>query len=123
MATKQQAMQFISSKYTVDQVSDDMYTATFELENNRSHMVFISFNDVNILFSSPFATTADITAKQALDAVSQTILGAQIVGDRYFVRHVAPLENLDESEIEDALFLTVHLGDMLEEELVGGDVH
>lgn len=121
MATKQQAIDFMHSKYKSEPISDDMYKMLFTLESGRSQLIFVEFNDNWIMFSAKFASTDDLTPKQALEAAKAWICGIQLIGEGYFVRNVIPLENLDESEFEDSLNLVMNIADTLEEQHVGGD--
>lgn len=121
MATKQQAMDYMISKHDFSQIDDSLLRGLFEVSDGRSQVVTAWFGERFVSFSSPFASTNDVTAKQALDAASETLLGIQIIDDHYCVYHLAPLADLDESEILDAISLTAISGDNLERSLVGGD--
>lgn len=123
MATMQQAIDFMKSKYKHEEITDTLFKLIFETDNGRTQLVFAEFTDDFIGFSSPFASTGDMTPKQALDAASGLLCGIKIVGDTYYVANLAPLENLDESEMYDNLILISLLADRLEENHVGGDQH
>ena len=121
MATKQQAIDFMKSKYTVEDLGDDMFKMLFNLQNGRSQLIFASFNDSWIQFSSKFASVDELTPKQALEASSDWICGIQLIGEGYFVRNVVSLKDLDESDFVENLELVMNVADSIEEKSVGGD--
>lgn len=121
MATKQQAIDFLKSKYKVDDLGDDFFRLEFSLEEGRSQLVVVRFNDNWMIMGSAFATTEDMTPKQALEAASDWICGIQLVGETYFVRHVAPIADLDESEMQNGMELVLNIADSLEQKYLKTD--
>ena len=100
MATQQEVRNFIKSKYRCEEITGGTLKFIFDLDAGRSQLVFADINDSNIQCLSPFATVNDVTAKQALEANSNYSVGMQLVGERYMIKHLAFLADLDESEIE-----------------------
>ncbi len=121
MATQQEAINYIKPNFNTEPLEDGGLKLTFDLGEGRSQLAFVNVNESNVLYGSPFASVNDVTAKQALEANAQFSLGMQMVGDVYVVKHVAPLADLDASEISDGFFLVANIADLLEKELVGGD--
>lgn len=121
MATKQQAIDFMKSKYNVEDLGDDTFKMLFNLQDGRSQLIFAAFNDNWIMFSSKFASTDDLTPKQALEIANDWICGIQLIGEGYFVRNVVSLKDLDESDFVENLELVMNVADTIEEKAVGGD--
>lgn len=120
LATQNEVIDFIKSNFKHEQ--DGMtFKLIYDLGDGRSQVVFAFVNEHNIQFSSPFGSVNDVTPKQALDANAVFSCGMQLVGDTYFVRNVAPIENLDASEVTDGFELVAAIADDLENQLVGGD--
>jgi hypothetical protein len=121
MATQQEAISFIKSNFKTEPLDGGGMKLIFDLGGGRSQLSFVEVSESNVQFSSPFASLDDVTAKQALEANSEFSLGMQIMGNFYVVKHVAPLADLDASEINEAFELVANIADMLEKRLVGGD--
>lgn len=117
MATQQEAINYIKANYNTAPLEDGGLKLTFDLGEGRSQLAFVEVNEVNVIYSSPFASVDDVTAKQALEANSQYSLGMQIDGTVYVIRHVAPLADLDASEMSDGFFLVANIADLLEKQL------
>ena len=122
MATKQQAIDFIKSNFNAEVLGDgSLFKMVFVTEGSRSQIVFAEVLDHAIGFSSPFASKEDMTPKQVLDAGEEWLCGVRVIGDTYYIRNVAPLENLDETEIHDNIALVSYAADGIENKYVGGD--
>lgn len=122
MATQQQAIDFIKSNFNVEVLGDGtLFKMVFNTEGSRSQIVFAEVLDHAIAFSSPFASKEDMTPKQVLDAGEEWLCGVRVIGDAYYIRNVAPLENLDETEIHDNIALVSYAADGIEDKFVGGD--
>ena len=122
MATKQQAIDFMNSKYKTEVLGDgNLFKLIFNVDDGRSQIVYAEFNEHFICFSSPFASTEDMTGKQALAAAEDWLCGIRVIGDFYYVRNVAPLENLDESELADNMMRVAVAADKIEEKYMGVD--
>lgn len=123
MASQQEAIKFIKSNYNTEELGEGTLKLVFDLGDGRSQLVIATVNESNVQFSSPFAKVDDVTAKIALEANSEFSLGMQIIGDFYMVKHVAPLADLDASEINDAFEMIANIADELEKKLLGGDAY
>ena len=115
MATKQQAIDFLNSKYTTQDLVDDTFKLEFNINSGRTQVVLIEINDNWLIMGSAFATAEDLTPKQALEAAGEWICGIQMTGDTYIVRNVLPIEDLDESELQNGMHLVLEVADNLEQ--------
>jgi hypothetical protein len=121
MATQQEVRNFIKSNYNVDELDNGSFKTVFDLGGGRSQLVFLTVNEYNVQYQSPFASVDDVSAKQALEANSEFNLGIQLQGNYYMVVHMAPLADLDASEIGEGFEYVTNVADVLEKKLVGGD--
>ena len=121
MATQQEVRNFIKSNYNCDELDNGSFKTVFDLGGGRSQLVFLTVNDYNVQYQSPFASVDDVSAKQALEANSEYNLGVQLQGDYYMIVHLAPLADLDASEIGEGFEYVTSVADALEKKLVGGD--
>lgn len=123
MATKQQAIDFMKSKYTAEDLGDDLYKLEFSLEEGRSQVILVGFSDNWMIMGSAFATTEDLTPRQALEAAREWICGIQLVEETYIVRNVLPIADLDESELQNGMDLVLHTADSLEQKYTKKDAY
>lgn len=121
MATTAEIKKFIETNYSFEVLENGLYKIVFGDDDARSQLLFIEVNDTWLNALSPFANEDDITAKQALAANSEYILGMQIFSGMYCVKYVVLIADLDESEVVTGLQFTAHIADELENALVGGD--
>lgn len=115
MATKQEAIDFLNSKYTAEDLGDCLYKLNFNLDPGRSQVILVEVNDNWMIMGSAFATTEDLTPKQALEAASEWICGILLIEDTYIVRNVLPIAELDESELHDGMKIVLNIADTLEQ--------
>lgn len=121
MASQQEAINFIKSNFVTETYNDGL-KLIFDLDEGRSQLVFVFVDEFKVQYLSPFASIDDVTPKQALEANSEFSVGMQIVDNHlYVVKHVAPLADLDASEIAEGFELVANIADQLEKKLVGGD--
>jgi hypothetical protein len=121
MATQQEVVNYITNNLKSELIADQLFKIVYDMGNDRSQLVFAKVGEASLNISSPFAKTEDVTPKQALKSVEDSAFGIGMSGDWYEVRHVAPLADLDESEIITGLEVVAEIADELEEALVGGD--
>jgi hypothetical protein len=120
MATKQEAIEYLKSKYNVEQQTDSAYTMAWDYEGaKRSQIVFIEFFDTYILVSSPFAKVGQISADQAFD--SGLPWGVVKSGGFYCFSHAVLLADLDSSELDVPLSIMATFADGYEDTLGLGD--
>ena len=123
MATKQQAIDFMNSKYKAENLGDDIFKLEFTLNEDRTQVILIEFNDSWMIMGSAFATSEDLTPKQALEAAGEWICGIQMVENTYVVRNVLPIADLDESELQSGMELVLNIADTLEQKFTNKDTY
>jgi hypothetical protein len=121
MATQKEVKSYIEKNLNADLIEEDIFKIVYDLGNDRSQVVFALVNETTLNIASPFAKSEDITPKQALKAVEDINFGIGTLADWYVLRHVVPLDDLDESEIITGLEVVAQIADELEDSLVGGD--
>ena len=121
MATQNEVKSYITNNMNAQQIDDDLYQMSYDFDNKRSQVVFVSVREAMMAVSSPFATTDDVTPKQAIKALESSFFGIGKIGDWYVVRHVFFLADLEEREILIGLGFIATLADEIEEELLGRD--
>lgn len=132
MATYREFENFVKSKFPVQQNAKDAPKGFMCVEvpcrNDRSHLVFISpGTKIEKLgeFADVWAMIGDLDEsdlEEALDKAMHLPLGGLAkIGDRIVLRHAVPLDDVDPSEISNALIFTAMSADLFEERFVGGD--
>jgi hypothetical protein len=121
MATQNEVINFIKKNLNSEEVGDSLFKLVYDLGNGRTQMLVVYVGEFGMNVSSPFATTEDVTPKQALNAAKDYGLGIGISGDYYEVKAFVLIADLDESEIHTSFDLVTGIADELEEALVGGD--
>ena len=127
MATWESLRQHIHSRYQVTQEAPGVIRLMFDLGNGRSQNVFVSgktagaFEYMDIW--TPICHESQISARDALIRNATMPIGALgLVPDGTIIlRYSAPLKDLDADEFEVPLQGLTRGGDMLEQELSGGD--
>jgi hypothetical protein len=123
MATWQEVKSFIKSNYVISQESADVLALEFQIEDNRTQLIFVAdFDSVDcVRFFSPFAKTSDISADQMIKIASTAVFGLAISGELVGAVHMVPTADLDASEINFPLALLSAYADGLEKSLGLGD--
>jgi hypothetical protein len=121
MATQAEVINYIKTNYKCEAVSGDLFKVLVEYESNRSQLVFVAVHEHAIVFNSPFASENDLTAAQALNAVTDELFGIKNIAGLYSLANLIFMEDLDESEINKGIFFIAKSADDLEKSLVGGD--
>ena len=121
MATKLEVGNFLRSNFKLEETSPDIYIIEADLEQNRAQLVFVNVVDELIVFTSPFASVNDLTAKQALNAVQNQLFGLREFGEHYCLSHMVFTADLDASEILHSVAFLSQAADNLEKNIVGGD--
>ena len=132
MATYREFENFVKSKFPVKENPKNAPKGYMCVEvpcpDDRSHLVFIKpgaeFQKLGE-FADVWAMIGELDGsdlEEALDhAMNLPVGGLAKIGDRIILRHAVPLQDVDPSEIANALILTAFSADVLEEALVGGD--
>ena len=121
MATQAEAINFLKSNFKLEQVSEDFFKILIEFNGNRSQLLYCGVYEFAMVISSPFATEDDLSPKQALNAVAESLFGVKLIGGHYQLSALLFMEDLDASEINKGLFTLAKEADDLEKSLVGGD--
>ena len=121
MATQKEVINFIKKNLNSEEVGEASFKIVYDLGDGRTQLLVIYVGEFGMNVSSPFATTEDVTPKQALNAAKDYGLGIGISGKFYEVKAFVLLADLDESEIHTSFDLVTSIADELEEALVGGD--
>ncbi len=127
MATWEDLRQYIYSNYQVADGGGDALRLTFNLGNGRVQNVVVAGKVMGdyqyFVIWTPICNESQISARDALLRNMNMPLGAigMIEDGTVFLRHVAPLKDLDVDEFEVPLRAVTQAGDMLEREFVGAD--
>ena len=119
MATKDEALQYLRSKFPGTESKPEFFSIELDLDEGRSHKVFVGMVDAFVIMKAPFAVVQNVNAMRALEA--SNIFGVSLVGDAFCLTHLLPLADLDESEILVGIGLLCNVADKLEASLMGGD--
>ena len=123
MATWQEIKSFVSSKYTVSEVGENLLRLdiTYTDDNDRTQMLFIErLNDAKIAFVSPIVDYTPDNAVKLLEN-NDSVYGLRLIQtDQPFLALMDPqdMATLDAEEINVDL---AAMADELEKELFGGD--
>lgn len=120
MATKLETMNYLTQNYNTEEAGEDLLKFEFEIDDDRTQLLFAKVLNGLLVMDSPFASTEDINANIAFKLAEESVLGVKRVGELFTVRHVIPIADIDESEIDLGLRITAQTADQLESE-VGGD--
>lgn len=121
MATQAEAVNFLKSNFKCEAISENLFKVLVEYEENRSQLVFVGIFETVITLNSPFASEDDLSAKQALNAVSDGLFGLKVIGGLYSISNLLFVEDLDASEMNKGIYFIAKTADDLEKSLVGGD--
>lgn len=122
MATQAEVKTFIEANFNVEELENDLLKFTFEAgDSDRSQLVFAFIGPVWLESYSPFATTDQINAAQAINA-NDSVFGVGTIFDFYCLKQATAIENIDPNEIESALLGLAGSADTIEKKLGLGDV-
>ena len=124
MATWPELKGFIKQNFVISDESDSSLFLTFETLGGRSQVVLVMHGEQDVLppfvtFASPVADVSSVSAEKVLDTGS--FLGVAKIGDRYFVKDIVFLADLDPSEVAAQFEIVAVDADILESQLTGGD--
>ena len=121
MATMAELEGFLTKKFDLRKSGEGRYDGTWLTLNNRSQMVLLDVYDGKLVVSSPFAKVSELPLPAAMKAAVEYVFGVVVYEDHYCLRHVIPLADIDESEVEWALNVISACADQIEQDTVGGD--
>lgn len=129
MASAAEIELFLTGNYKMEKfhefpASDDynsVYRGLWSLGAGRSQQVRIIIHEDFLVIESPFADVDELSLPAAMKAAENDIFGIKIEGGHYVIRHVIPLADIDESEVDWGVNLVANVADGLERDSVGGD--
>ena len=130
MATWNDVVSYLNSKYKCKEESKTMLKLLFDTGNDRSHVVFVELagNDKIGEFAKVSAVVGTSKEFNKLEAFCRAATpyvtgGIVIEGDAILLRDTFPLLNLDINELETPLEVIIFAADRIESEITGGDVY
>ncbi|GBU26766.1 hypothetical protein R84B8_00278 [Treponema sp. R8-4-B8] len=127
MASWDQVKNFIRSNYKVQNDEGDFFKMVFDLSNDRTQMVFVQKvqtkqNGIWIQISSPVGIIGQEKMNKALETLNDKVCGGLVkIGDKHFVRHCMPIDDMSLDEFAVPLTFITSSADDLEKKFVGGD--
>jgi len=121
MATIAELEGFLTKEFDLRKSGEGRYDGVWLTLNNRSQMVLLNVFDKKLVVSSPFAKVSELPLPAAMKAAARFVFGVVVYEDHYCLRHVIPLADIDESEVEWALNVISACADQIEQDTVGGD--
>lgn len=122
MASQSEVLSFIKNNYPSENVNENMVKVVISWNDGRSQLVFAHvLPDATAMeVASPFGTMDAMSAEQAINA-NDSMFGVGVVGDWYALKHVVPIADIDQSEMDVAFKLLAETADELEKKLGFGD--
>lgn len=121
MATWTQVKQFLYQNYAVQSDDGDMMTLVIGVTDNRTQLVSVMMGDSIIIINSPVASVGEVTPERVLAATEGCLLGVKRLAGMYMVSAVAPVEDMNEEELNTPLLYAALTADGLERTLGIGD--
>ena len=124
MATKADVIAYIRKNYRVREHEDGGLDLVFEVDDGRSHMVLVGWNDEEGTFTEFFGVVCEWSeeaAGKAVAAGADLIFGIRKQGNRVVVCDYQLTETIDEEEIDTTLRGIAHVADEIELKVTGGD--
>jgi hypothetical protein len=127
MATWKQIKDFIRNNYKLQEDEGDFFQMTFELEDNRSQVVFIQKTKsqngaIWIQLSSPVGLIEDDEINDALEMLNDKICGGMVkIAERHFIRECMSIDDLSPEQFVSIMEIIVGVADEMEERFVGND--
>ena len=121
MASAAEVENFLTGKYKLEKYRELGYRGLWNLSSGRSQQVVMQIDERFLVVSSPFAKADDLPLPAAMKAAEDYVFGIKNDEGYYVVRHVIPLADIDESEVEWAVDVVAAVADAIEQNSVGGD--
>jgi len=128
MASWNDIADYLRGNFKIHEDKGDLLVLLFTLSDDRSQFVGISLSSSSrsgeewVEISSPVGSLGEVDLGKAATIVARYFCGGLVAeGDLVYVRHVAPLINLDVNELERPMSVILDAADHVERELVGGD--
>jgi hypothetical protein len=98
MATINEVISHIKSNYSTEDLGNGGLKMEFNIDSNRTQLIFVHSTELMLLVASPFAQ--NISSDLAFQAAETSIFGVKKLNDLYVLHHVIPVGDIDASEIE-----------------------
>ncbi|MBO0868601.1 MAG: hypothetical protein J2P15_08555 [Micromonosporaceae bacterium] len=128
MATWNNLVDYVSSRYQATEERPGCIKLVFELPDLRSQVVFVwqqmlrDGTEEWLQIESPIGRVDSMNLRAVLEEVGEMVCGgAALMDGVLFVRQAMPMANLDINEFERPLRLVTSSADLLERKFVGGD--
>ena len=127
MATWKQIKDFIRSNFKLQEDEGDFFQLTFELENNRTQLVFIQKiksqnGEIWLQISSPIGLIEDDEINDALEMLNDKICGGMVkIGEKHFIRECLPIDDLSPEQFVAIMEIVFGIADEMEEHFTGTD--
>jgi len=126
LATWEDVKAYIRNKYKLQDDKDDFFSMVFDLSGDRTQIVFIKKASADgrvwVEINSPVGVIPQNKLDAALTMLDDKICGGLVkIGQKHFVRHSAPIDDLSAEELSVPLAAVTATADDLEKEFVGGD--
>jgi hypothetical protein len=127
MATWKQIKDFIRSNYSLQEDEGDFFQMTFELDDDRSQVVFIQKTksqngSVWLQMSSPIGLIEDDEINDALEMLNDKMCGGMVkIGERHFIRECLPVDDLSPEQFVAVMEIIIGVADEMEERFIGSD--
>ena len=127
MATWKQIKDFIRNEYKLQEDEGDFFQMTFELEGDRSQVIFIQkikseFGSIWMQISSPIGIIEDDEINDALEMMDQKLCGGMVkIGKRHFVRHNMLIDELSPEQFVTIMRIVMNTADEMEQRFIGSD--
>jgi hypothetical protein len=127
MATWKQIKDFIRSNYKSQKDEGDFFQMTFELEGDRSQVVFIQKTKSQngslwIQISSPVGLIEDDEINDALEMLNDKMCGGMVkIGECHFIRECMSIDDLSPEQFVSIMEIIVGVADEMEERFIGND--
>ena len=116
MATSQAVIDFIVENYGAALSEDGVMTLEIQTKNGRTQMVYARVWDSALQVTSPVAWAERVDADSFLKA-NTSMFGVVEINGAYALKHNAFIEDIDESEILNALAVLARYADEFEAKL------
>lgn len=120
MASKDEVINWIKANAPTEAIDGDTFKVLMEWNDGRSQILFVLPRDQVLEVFSPFAQENEVSAQQAIQA-NTSVFGVDFFAGMYGLKHVLPIENVDENELVFGIKLLAEAADEFEKKLGLGD--
>jgi hypothetical protein len=127
VATWKQIKDFIRSNYNLQVDEGDFFQMVFEVDDNRSQIVFIQkaksqAGAIWLQICSPIGAIEDDEINDALEMLNDKICGGMVkIEDQHFIRECLPIDDLSPEQFVTVMEIIIGVADEMEECFIGSD--